>query len=70
MSKIDINKKGYKEIDPHRSNKTDEELFDIFETNNKQKLTHYVVQQVVKNKVPMLTFGKQGEIYVVTLPYH
>jgi serine/threonine protein kinase len=45
------------------------ELFDIFETTNKQKLTHYVVDQVIKNKVPMMTFGKQGEIYIVALPY-
>ncbi len=69
MNKNDINKQQNKEIHIRPSNKTDEELFDIFETNNKQKLTHYVVQQVIKNKVPMLTFGKQWEIYVVTLPY-
>lgn len=46
------------------------DLFGILSENlDKNKVTNYVIKQVTKNKVPMLTFGKQGEIYKVALPY-
>ncbi|HMS91127.1 MAG TPA: protein kinase [Candidatus Absconditabacterales bacterium] len=46
-----------------------EEIFDVFDTFDKQKISNYVIRQVIKHKVSMLTFGKQGEIYKVPLPY-
>lgn len=52
-------KKGAKEHD----------IFDVLDTLDKQKVTEYVIKQVTKHKVSMLTFGKQGEIYKVPLPY-
>lgn len=49
---------------PHK-----DELFGILEGLDKQKVTNYVIKQVIKHKVPMLTFWKQGQIYKVALPY-
>lgn len=43
-------------------------LFTTLETLDRQKITEYVVNQVMKHKVPLLTFGKQGEIYKVMIP--
>ena len=44
-------------------------LFGVLEDLDRQKITNYVIKQVTKHKVPMLTFWKQGEIYKVVLPY-
>lgn len=46
-----------------------EDLFGVLKDLDKQKVTDYVIKQVSKNKVPMLTFWKQAEIYKVALPH-
>lgn len=47
-----------------------DDIFDVLEGIDKQKITNYVIKQVLKHKVPMLTFWSQGLIYKVPLPYH
>lgn len=44
-------------------------LFGVLENLDKQKVTAYVIKQVLKHKVPMLTFWRQWQIYKVALPY-
>lgn len=46
-----------------------DELFGALEGADKQKITNYAIKQVIKHKVPMLTFWKQGQIYKIALPY-
>lgn len=43
-------------------------LFNTLEALDRQKITEYAVSQVINHKVPLLTFGKQGEIYKVMVP--
>ncbi|MFA6255655.1 MAG: hypothetical protein WC606_00595 [Candidatus Absconditabacterales bacterium] len=66
--KLDHHESAINKIDkisPPQAN----DLFGVFEGLDKQKITAYVIKQVLKNKVPMLTFGKQGKIYKIALPY-
>jgi len=46
-----------------------DDIFSVLDGLDKQKVTNYVIKQVLKHKVPMLTFWKQGLIYKVALPY-
>ena len=46
-----------------------DDIFSVLDGLDKQKVTNYVIKQVLKHKVQMLTFWKQGLIYKVALPY-
>ena len=64
-------KQEIKEIDSNgnAANILPDNLFWVLENFDKQKITAYVIKQVLKHKVPMLTFWKQWQIYKVALPY-
>ncbi len=70
MKKKDIE---HQNIDFHKPDTTSplqmNDLFGVFENLDKQKVTDYVIKQVINHKVSMLTFWKQGEIFKVALPY-
>lgn len=59
----------YNDMQEQNSISDEKNIFGVLESLDRQKMTHYVIKQVMDHKVPMLTFWKQGEIYKVALPY-